>query len=394
MSFDYKSTFSLPRSMTPDACRLHSSYPLYENDYVHLISSDLWEAITGEKQPPIGNCHFCNVNADFVTTQGEYPNQYLQMAKDRQGSRNLQQKIQAASESERNMIINELLPYLSQLVYDPCANYVIQKICDYCNESQRKVFLDFFLNNIQTIVEHQNGCRVLQKFIETIDSEKVDQLFLSLKPNLLRLCVSLNGNHIVQAFIEALPHRVSEIVDIIKDNVINLVVDNCGCRVVQKLFEKEDIRNLKVIVDRVSQCGVDLAINQYGNYVIQNILEGGSTAQVDYLFGLFVGHFYQFSIHKFASNVIEKLIRRASSTQKERIFSEIIGTENNYDTKRILQLVGDQFGNYVIQRILENGTESQLNIIYEVVYDNFDTITRSPYSKHVFSKLQSLGFEF
>jgi ectoine hydroxylase-related dioxygenase (phytanoyl-CoA dioxygenase family) len=107
------------------------------------------------------------------------------------------------------------------------------------------------------------------------------------------------------------------------------------------------------------QCAADLAMNQYGNYVVQNILETGPDEDVTRLIRRFVGRFYQFSMHKFASNVIEKCIRRASDVERQGIFTEIIGISGKWETGRIVRMSSDQFGNYVIQRIIEFGNEKQ-----------------------------------
>jgi hypothetical protein len=57
-------------------------------------------------------------------------------------------------------------------------------------------------------------------------------------------------------------------------------------------------------------------------------------------------------------------------------------------------MVSDQFGNYVIQRIIEYGTDGQKNAIYEVVYDNYDSLCGINYAAYVITKLENVGFQF
>jgi hypothetical protein len=363
---------------------------------VHLIPCDLWEAITGEHLSPDHICRLCDVLTPGIdaASQREISLQYLNLAKDRTGSRILQQRIQDCSPCERKQIFDSLLPHLSELIFDPSSNYVIQKLCDFPTTETQSVFLSFFLSDIHRIVEHQNGCRVLQKFIENTIPVNVDQLFQSLKSILISLSYSANGNHIVQRFIELLPFRLQEIVAQLEPQVTKLVIDNCGCRVIQRLFEQYNITDLRPLVDQVMQCAGDLAMNQYGNYVVQNILESGPDEDVTQLIQAFTGRFYQFSMHKFASNVIEKCIRRASASEKERIFTEIIGLPGKWETGRIVRMASDQFGNYVIQRIIEFGSELQQTGIYDVVYQNFDELIGEVYARHVISRLEDQGFGF
>ncbi|OHT17056.1 Pumilio-family RNA binding repeat containing protein [Tritrichomonas foetus] len=363
------------------------------NSRVHLIQSDLWEAITGEHLSPQNICQLCDISIPNPDVSS-IALQYLHMSKDRQGSRALQTKIQECSPAERSVIFAALLPALNELVYDPCSNYVIQKLCEYTNSETDQQFLQFFLENIDAVVDHPNGCRVLQKFIENTNKNNVDQIYVALRDKIEPMCMSPNGNHIVQRFIEMLPNRVPEIINIIESQVTRLVIDSCGCRVVQKLFDRYDIRLLRPLVDEVLTCAADLAENQYGNYVVQNILDAGPESDIEQLLEDFRGGFYAFSIHKFASNVMERCIRRANGKQRQEIFTEIIGKDGFFDEGRILKMVTDQFGNYVIQRIIEFGTESQQTAIYNVVYDHYDEAIKRQYAKHVISKLEDLGYEF
>jgi hypothetical protein len=141
-------------------------------------------------------------------------------------------------------------------------------------------------------------------------------------------------------------------------------------------------------------CAGDLAMNQYGNYVVQNILEAGPDDDVTRLIRAFAGRFYQFSMHKFASNVIEKCIRRASTAQRQAIFGEIIGAQGRWETQRIMRMASDQFGNYVVQRIIEFGSDLQQTAIYDVVYQNYDELVEEQYARHVISRLEDQGFAF
>lgn len=392
----------LPRSLTPNSQSTYNRQvrftPEINNQQfppVHLIQCDLWEAITGEHVLPDNICNLCiPYFPSSETSSGYLEMQYYNMAKDRQSCRTLQQKIDECDTKERELITNALIPHLEELVFDPSSNYVIQKLCEYLDKDSQKKILDFFLLDIKRIVEQQSSCRVLQKFIEHTSEENVDKIFLSLKDIMIPMCSSPNGNHIIQRFIEMLPNRLDEIVNILQPHVHNLVIDNCGCRVIQKLFDKYPLSKLRPLADEVLSCAADLATNQYGNYVVQNILESGSDDDFSFLINEFQGAFYQFSIHKFASNVIEKCIRRANNEQRNAIFKEIIGEEDNFDVERIYKMVGDQFGNYVIQRIIEFGSETQQYAIYEVVHDHYDDLCKRQYAKHVIMRLNNLGYNF
>jgi hypothetical protein len=320
--------------------------------------------------------------------------QFVMQAKDRQGSRTMQHRLETGTPSEISAIFDALYPNLSELVADPAANFVIQKLCEFLTATQQNLMFQFFVPDIFAVIEHPISCRVLQKFIETTPRTNVALIFEAVKTRLLYLCLSQNGNHIIQRFIEALPDRLNEIIGIIRPHLVHLAVDNCGCRVVQRLFDKYDIDVLAPLVTEVLKAAAELATNQYGNYVVQTILEARRPDHLSALVAAFRGHFSEFSVHKFASNVIEKCIRGASRAEQVVIFAEIIGEEGAYEEDRIAAMVGDQFGNYVVQRIIEYGTESQQNAIYAVVYDRYDRFCTMTYAVYVIGKLAALGFEF
>ena len=61
------------------------------------------------------------------------------MARERQGSRIIQKKLDEAGDVQRRMIFNALEPDFKELIFDPCANFVIQKLCENATEKEQKV---------------------------------------------------------------------------------------------------------------------------------------------------------------------------------------------------------------------------------------------------------------
>lgn len=410
---------------------------------VHLISSDLWEAITGEHLPPTKISQILSysiplttaASAPFIPIRPQFetptpppqafqsnnfhnPNQdYLAMSKDRTGSRNLQGMLEEGSQEERDLLFNALYPHLNELANDQSANFVIQKVCEVATPEQHRQMLQFFLPNIERVVDQPHSCRVLQKFIECNvgspeGTENIEQIYEAVcrAPGLLDLCLSQNGNHIVQRFIENLPDRTNEVIQCVFPHLVVLAGDNCGCRVVQRLFERYDVDVLAPLVEEVLKHSASLAENQYGNYVVQNILDAKRPEHISKLIVNFKGHFFDFSMHKFASNVVEKVIRAANPQEQNIIFNEILGyTEDHYNghnygyaknngrrysKDRILNMIIDQFGNYVMQRIIEFGTQPQQDAIADVVYNNYDDLFGINYAKHVITKLENIGYQF
>jgi hypothetical protein len=87
---------------------------------VHLITCDLWEAITGERLSPT---HICQLLSHSMPTydyhQSAAPSlqagQFVPMAKDRAGSRALQHRIESSGPAEVAVIFDSLLPSRARL---------------------------------------------------------------------------------------------------------------------------------------------------------------------------------------------------------------------------------------------------------------------------------------
>jgi hypothetical protein len=142
----------------------------------------------------------------------------------------------------------------------------------------------------------------------------------------------------VQCFIETLPEKIEDIVALIRPHLVQLAIDNCGCCVVQRLFDRYDVETLKLLVGEVLLSAAELATNQYGNYVVQNILEARRPEHVSALVAAFRGHFYEFSMHKFASNVTEKCIREAIWDGKKDLRNQGLKPEASGSQRRLSEV--------------------------------------------------------
>lgn len=71
--------------------------------------------------------------------------------------------------------------------------------------------------------------------------------------------------------------------------------------------------------------------------------------------------------HKFASNVVEKCFTHAAAKERMELIDQIIGRDNERITDNLsspfLALVKDQYGNYVVQRMIDEANEEEREIV-------------------------------
>eukprot|EP00438_Fugacium_kawagutii_P004043 Skav219291 [mRNA] locus=scaffold2157:222105:233438:- [translate_table: standard] len=132
----------------------------------------------------------------------------------------------------------------------------------------------------------------------------------------------------------------------------------------------------KGIADVLEQilCNVPLlAKDAYGNYVVQHMLEHGRKEDKQRIIQTIRANIADFSREKYSSNVVEKCFEIA--TTGEHADTDIIQQERTALLGTVLEvpdvlftLCTNTYGNYVVQRILENARgEMELQSLYQAI---------------------------
>ncbi|GAB4834793.1 hypothetical protein Ancab_033061 [Ancistrocladus abbreviatus] len=126
----------------------------------------------------------------------------LWWAKDQNGCRFLQMKFEDAKEEEIEMVFFEVIENVDELMTDPFANYLFQKLVEVCSEEQRTKIIssitktEFQLVNICT---GTHGTRFVQKLLTHLtNQEQISLALAALRPGVVALIKDLNGHHVIQ----------------------------------------------------------------------------------------------------------------------------------------------------------------------------------------------------
>jgi hypothetical protein len=148
---------------------------------------------------------------------------------------------------------------------------------------------------------------------------------------------------------------------------------------------------------RPAQAIVQLAQDQYGNYVIQHILESGRPHERDAVIAALAPHIVTLSQNKFASNVVEKCLLHGKPGQREALVEAILaqgggagGGDGGVVDSPLHQMMRDQFGNYVVQKLLEVCNEDQRERLLEQLRVQLPYLKRLTYGKHIVARVEKL----
>jgi hypothetical protein len=206
----------------------------------------------------------------------------------------------------------------------------------------------------------------------------------------VELTLNMHGNHVLQQFLmvfnQSSEKKVRDsnevtlsemytdfIFQACQENMITIGTHKHGCCVMQRCLEK-GTWNQKVGLSKfIIQDMVNLVEDPYGNYLVQNVLKLNDIQKNQAIFQEIAKDFIRLSQLKFSSNVIEKCLDSCLSDCAEphiekifkgtylhddhQIINELSLIGNLKDIKSrvnfiVQKLIYNQYGNYVIQRVL------------------------------------------
>ena len=314
----------------------------------------------------------------------------IEFSMDQHGSRFIQQKLETAEREHFDLIFHEALPQCMTLMTDVFGNYVVQKLLEHGTDEAREQLCQKMNGHVVNLSLQMYGCRVTQKAIEVLRGPQQQQLVRELDGHVHRCVRDQNGNHVIQKCIE---HVASEdiafIFDTFTGNIAELAVHPYGCRVVQRIREHctDEARSSEVI-EEIIEATVDLAKDQYGNYVVQHVLLYGTPDAKFQVVRKLQDIVVSMSQHKFASNVVEKMLIHAARKQKNAIIESLMSATEDPDF--MLQMLRDQFANYVIQKLLDICSDEQRSILLDRIGFHLHALKKYTYSKHIVARFEKL----
>jgi hypothetical protein len=278
---------------------------------------------------------------------------------------------------------------------DPSGSAVVQEMLWKASELEKELIVSQLCNAAVLVSVNTHGCRVIQKALESGSHDLNLRLFKSIPAfKIVDLCMDVNGNHVMQKFVESLPQSaLHEIVLAMSDptTIPRLSLHSYGCRVIQRLLVRCAPEDRSTILGFVISSFPELVSDQFGNYVAQHSLEYSNENEKKAIIStLTLMDVVGLCCNKFASNVVEKAIR-ARLTEKtvlHRLIATIVQTEET-----LLSLMKDKYGNYVVKAICDLGIAEFPEVIYvkNVLIANSVVLKKYTYGFHLVEKLERGG---
>ncbi|KAL2693784.1 hypothetical protein Neosp_000347 [[Neocosmospora] mangrovei] len=301
----------------------------------------------------------------------------VEFSGDQQGSRFVQSQIDTANSDEKERIFREIEPNAVQLMKDLFGNYVIQKFFDHGSQVQKSILADKMKGRMVDMSMQMYSCRVVQKAMDHILVNQQAELVQELEPRIIDVIKDEHGNHVVQKIIQLVPREhIDFIMDVFKGRVREFASHNYGCRVIQRILEYGSEEDKLTFLEELHNSWKFLFNDQFGNYVAQHILDKGETKDKDRIYTMVMSQILTLSRQKQASNVVEKCISTCTPQQRSEIY-KVMTTVGEDGSMPLQQLMSDQFGNYVIQKLLFTAGPAEKEALRDKVRPMLDEMKKN-----------------
>ena len=240
------------------------------------------------------------------------------------------------------------------------------------------------------------GCRFLQKKIEDDTEFAMEFIYPIISKHLNEIIIDKFGNYLIQKFLDYLSQKeLSEFLNIIKDNFVEIGLNQYGTRVIQKLItvikssgDQYTVNNYKAFISLIIPNVVKFSNDLNSCHIIQEIMTS-KTFENKFLYELYKQNIIQITNDKNGCCFLQKCLDKLSGEELNTILESILSN--------IKEIIIDKYGNYVVQYIIKNiiinSQKSQeiknlnLHEIFKFILDDFVNYSNQKYSSNVIEKL-------
>ncbi|KAF8597034.1 ARM repeat-containing protein, partial [Ceratobasidium sp. AG-I] len=226
---------------------------------------------------------------------------------------------------------------------------------------------------------NQHGSRFIQQKLESSSDEEKEEIFPELVPGgLLSLMTDVLGNYVVQKRFEfgSLEQR-NLLVSVMEGHMLALSLQIYGCQVVQKAIECITVKQQAAFVHEIEADVMRCVKDVNGNHDIQKLTERVTPDLLGFVTA-FQGNVYDLATHPYGCRVLQRCFEYLHEPQTRPLIDEL--------HKYTMQLMQDQFGDYVIQFVLEQGAPADWEWILHKLRGQMVQMAKHKFASNVCEK--------
>ncbi|KAG9454619.1 hypothetical protein H6P81_007523 [Aristolochia fimbriata] len=231
----------------------------------------------------------------------------------------------------------------------------------------------------------QYGSRFIQQKLETATTEEKNMVFQEIIPQALSLMTDVFGNYVIQKFFEhGTAAQRRELANQLTGHVLTLSLQMYGCRVIQKAIEVVDLDQQTKMVAELDGHVMRCVRDQNGNHVIQKCIECIPQDAIQFIVSSFYDQVVTLSTHPYGCRVIQRVLEHCDDLKTQRIMMDEI-------LQCVCLLAQDQYGNYVVQHVLEHGKPHERSAIIKKLAGQIVQMSQQKFASNVVEKCLTFG---
>ncbi|KAJ3507874.1 hypothetical protein NLJ89_g6061 [Agrocybe chaxingu] len=250
---------------------------------------------------------------------------------------------------------------------------------DFRSNREKLWKLKDLLGHIVEFSSDQHGSRFIQQQLEEASPEERQLVFEEIVPKKTeQLIQDVFGNYVIQKFFElGTPEQKDLLAKAVENKVVAFSLQIYGCRVVQKAIDCINEAQQTSIILSLEQHILTCIKDAHGNHVIQKLVEVVQPDRLTFLRTI-SENIRDLSTHPYGCRVLQRCLEHLPQTHTRSLLDSI----HNYT----LDLMRDQYGNYVIQFILEQGREHDKAVVISRIRGNLIELAQHKYASNVCEK--------
>ena len=278
---------------------------------------------------------------------------------DQQASIFLQQKLKVGTAEQKFEIVEAIVNQAYPLMINRFGNFLVQRCFEHGTPDQVVAIADAIHGNVLSLSMDPFGCHVIQKAFDSVPEDHKADMVRELLRRIPDTVIHRYACHVWQKLFELRwsgepPQIMLEVNKALRGMWHEVALGETGSLVVQNIFENCIEEEKRPAIEEVIS-NIDLiAHGQFGNWCIQHLCEHGSPPDKRRVVDHILANSYSYSIDQFASKVVEKCLKIGGPEFLERYLGVITTAHPDRPRIPLIDIAGDQYGNYLIQWILMN----------------------------------------
>ncbi|EEP79227.1 conserved hypothetical protein [Uncinocarpus reesii 1704] len=355
------------------------------------FNSGSWTPTTNSSQTyvsPLEPMNYRRLLDKSVSCDWKYIVDKIVCNNDQQASIFLQQKLKVGTSDQKYEIIEAIVNQAYPLMVNRFGNFLVQRCFEHGTADQVIAIANAIRGNTLSLSMDPFGCHVIQKAFDCVPEEHKAVMVHELLRRIPETVIHRYACHVWQKLFELRwsnepPQIMAKVNEALRGMWHEVALGETGSLVVQNIFENCVEDEKRPAIEEVLAKIDLLAHGQFGNWCIQHICEHGAPHDKSRAIEHILLWATDYSMDQFASKVVEKCLKIGGSEFLDHYLARVCTGRPDRPRMPLIDIAGDQYGNYLIQWILVNAATHQRELVASHIRKHMVSLRGSKFGSRV-----------